>query len=153
MFSISKIRGFTLIELMIVVAIIAILATIGFPMYQDYVRKVRRVDATSVLTEASQYMERFYTANHRYHQDLAGTAVAIPGDLVESPKQSSVKFYDITLPNATLSASGYTLVATPKGGQAGNGILIITNTGARGWDNDNNGTVDADETCWNKKCS
>jgi len=151
MFSISKTRGFTLIELMIVVAIIAILATIGFPMYQDYVRKVRRVDATSVLTEASQYMERFYSANHRYDQDLAATAVAMPGDLVESPKESAVKFYDVAI--QAVSATGYTLVATPKGGQAGNGILIITSTGARGWDRDNDGTVEATENCWNKKCS
>ena len=46
----------------------------------------------------------------------------------------------------------YTLVATPKGGQTGNGMLIISNTGARGWDRNDNGAIDADENCWDKKC-
>ena len=145
-----KIRGFTLVELMIVIAIIAILATIGFPMYQDYVKKVRRTDATSVLTEAAQFMERFYTANHRYHQDRAGTAVAIPADLLKSPKEASVKFYNLSI--SAVDANSYTLLATPTGKQTGDGILTLTNTGARGWDQDNDGTVEASENCWTKKC-
>ena len=153
MYSKKDIKGFTLIELMIVVAVIVILAGIGFPLYQDYVRKVRRVDATSVLTEAAQFMERFYTANHRYDQDLAGTAVAIPGDLDEAPKESGVKFYDIAIQGGSLNQTSYILVATPKGTQTGDGILTLSNTGAKAWDKDNDGNIAADEGCWLKKCS
>ena len=146
----KRMRGITLVELIIVVVIIAIVATIGFPLYQEYVRKARRVDAMAVLMEASQYMERFYTANHRYDQDRAGAAVAIPGELLESPKDSGIKYYDIAV--QAVAASTYTLVATPKGGQVGNAMLIISNTGARGWDRNDNGAIDADEACWSKQC-
>ena len=57
--------GFTLIELMIVVAIIAIIAAVAFPSYQEHVRKTRRADAQTALLELSQFMERHYTANGR----------------------------------------------------------------------------------------
>jgi len=146
-----KNKGMTLIELMIVVVIVAILVAIAYPSYQEHITKARRVDAQAVLMEAAQFMERHYTTNYRYHQDLAGVAVALPNNLLESPKDPGSKYYDIAIPTVTVSA--YTLVASPKGPQAGNGDLIITNQGLKGWDRNNNGSIDADEECWNKKCS
>ena len=75
----------TLMELMIVVAIIGILAGIAYPTYQDSVRKSRRADAEAVLLELAQWMERFYTENNRYDQTRAGVAVALP--FAQSPKE------------------------------------------------------------------
>ena len=151
MFSMTKTRGFTLIELMIVVAILSILAGVALPVYQDYVRKVRRSDAAVLLTEAAQFMERFNTANRRYDEDTAGAGVAIPADLAQSPKTGADAYYNITI--QAVDQTGFTLVATPVGGQVGDGIITITNTGARGWDKNNNGAIEADENCWVKKCT
>lgn len=59
-------RGFTLIELMIVVAIIAILAAIAYPSYLDHIRKARRGQAKADIVRAAQELERFHTANNTY---------------------------------------------------------------------------------------
>ena len=79
-----RLGGFTLIEVMIVVAIVAILSAIAFPSYQESVRKSKRADARTQLLEASQHMQRFYSQNDRYDQanDAAGTAVALPATLI-----------------------------------------------------------------------
>lgn len=68
-------HGFTLIELMITVAIIGILSAVAYPSYTSYVAKARRTEAQTLLLAGSQWMERFYTENYRYDQNSAGTAV------------------------------------------------------------------------------
>ncbi|HRW65195.1 MAG TPA: type IV pilin protein [Candidatus Competibacter sp.] len=130
-------RGFTLIELMITLAVVAILAAIAYPSYQDSVRKSRRADAKGVLLEAAQWMERFYTENNRYDQNRAGTAVTdatqFPGSgLAESPKEGGTKYYDITL--SAVAQNSYTLQAAPKGVQSGDpcGTFTLTHTGVKG---------------------
>lgn len=60
--------GFTLLELMITVAIIAILASIAYPSYQEYVAKSRRATLVGLLQQGQQWMERFYTENYRYDE-------------------------------------------------------------------------------------
>ena len=70
-------HGFTLIELMIVVAIVAILAAVALPSYQSYVVRTQRAAATSCLAEMAQFMERVYTTNLRYDQNN-GAATALP---------------------------------------------------------------------------
>lgn len=62
--------GFTLIELMIVVAVIAILAAIAFPAYQDQIRKTRRTEAKAALQEVMNRQERFFTTNNTYTDDM-----------------------------------------------------------------------------------
>jgi len=143
-----KIGGFSLMELMIVVAIVAILGSIAYPSYLNQVTKSRRTDAQAVLMEAAQFMERFYTENNRYDQDTGGTAVALPAQLQESPRDGGTKSYDITVQAST--ASTYTLRATPKNGQAGDGFLQLTNTFAKGWDRDSSGALSAAEQTWSQ---
>jgi type IV pilus assembly protein PilE len=118
------------------------------PSYLNQVTQFRRADAQAVLMEAAQFMERFYTENNRYDQDSGGTAVALPAPLRESPRDSGTKSYDISVQAST--ASTYTLRATPKNAQTGDGFLQITNTFAKGWDSDNGGSLSAAEQTWSQ---
>lgn len=68
-------RGFTLIELMIVVAVIGLLASIAVPAYQDYVKKGKAAEATSVLADARVKMEQFYQDNRTYADGPCTTLV------------------------------------------------------------------------------
>ena len=131
--------GFTLIELMIVVAVISLLAAIALPSYQDSVRKSRRADAKAALVQLAQFMERNFSLSQRYDLDSAGTAIALP--FTESPVDSGSKFYDLSLTAVGLST--FTLTATPKNGQAVDVCqnLTIDNAGTKG-------TSSSRTDCW-----
>ena len=98
--------GVTLIELMIVVVVIAILASIALPSYQESVRKTRRADAKVALSETAQRLERCRTQFGSY--DAAGCPVTSPFDSPEG-------YYSIAVVRA---AATFTLTASPRGPQA-----------------------------------
>jgi prepilin-type N-terminal cleavage/methylation domain len=141
--------GFTLVELMIVVVVATILAAIAYPAYTNQVRKSRRADAQAVLVAFGNAMERYFTTNVTYLGAATGGAnTGAPRIFAtEAPLDGSIKYYDLTIQGAT--ATTYTLRATPKGTQVGDGILELTGAGFRGWDRNGNGsTSDAGENIW-----
>jgi type IV pilus assembly protein PilE len=143
--------GFTLIELVITITIIAILAAIAYPAYQDSTRSSRRAGAQALMLELVQWMERFYTEHHRYDQTRAGVAVAVPVEFSRSPSSAAQpKFYDITLVGADLTASTFTVQAAPAAGSGQDkdycGTLTLNQAGVQGIDTTHAGITAAD--CW-----
>lgn len=151
--SVNANRGFTLIELMIVVAIVGIIAAIAYPSYTEYVERARRSDAQGALMGLAAAMERHRASNGNYQgaapgggDDDTGAPAIFPD---EAPIDGSTKYYDLTIEAA--DATSYSLQATPKNAQAGDGILTLDHTGRRGWDENNDGdTDDAGENDWEK---
>lgn len=125
-------KGFTLMELMMVLAIMGILTAIAYPAYQSSLQKARRVDAQTAILELAQYMERYYTNNGTY------TGASLPYSA--SPKDAITKYYNLSLSAQT--ADSYTLSGAPTGTQKTDscGTLSFTNTGIK---------LPATSGCWN----
>ena len=129
--------GFTLIELMIVVAIIGILAAIALPSYSSYVARATRADARVTLLQATQLMQRFYTANDRFDQDRSGNVPSAASGFLAGANRSpadGTKAYDLVLSNLTASSYSAQMVPDPLGAMAADkcGSFTITSTGVRG---------------------
>jgi type IV pilus assembly protein PilE len=126
-------KGFTLIEVMIVVAIVAILASIALPAYQDSVRKAKRGDAKGALMGFANAMERYYTTNTTFTGAASGGGNTGAPTIFSTqvPVDGGTAYYNLTISAAT--ASTYTLTATATGTMAGDGNFTLTNTGARTW--------------------
>lgn len=143
----QKHNGFTLIELMIVIAIVAILASIAYPAYQDQVRKSRRADCEGSLLGLSNALERYYTANNKFTGTSLGTN---PGDIfpAQCPIDGGTPTY--TLSVSAASNSAYTIQAAPVAGgpQDGDkcGTLTLTSTGVKDVIGATTGLTAAD--CW-----
>ena len=135
-------QGFTLIELMIVVAIVGILSAIAYPSYTEYVRRGHRADARAGLLQAQQWLERAATATGTYPTTLP-TALTWSGD--------ASKRYDIAFQAGNTNAA-YTLEAAPKGAQTGDkcGTYTLSNTGVRGADGKKSGDTGYNPDCWGK---
>ena len=139
-------RGFTLIELMIVVAIVAILAAVAYPSYTAYVKRGHRAAARSQLLQADQYMKKFYASNDSYAADRGGATSALPARLQISPPEATAgdELYAITISAKT--GTSFTLSATPKGAMTGDkcGTFTIDQTGRKGVTNN----TDTRDACW-----
>jgi type IV pilus assembly protein PilE len=140
-------QGFTLIEVMIVVAIIGALAAIAMPMYNDYVIKSRVNEAVAGLSDLRVKMEQFFQDNRTY----VGACAA--GTVTQLPASSTTKFFDFSCTTAcggattSLSATGYTVRACGKSSMSGFEYTVnetntrtSTVTGVSGWS--------GSATCW-----
>lgn len=130
-------RGFTLIEIMIVVVVLAILVSVALPAYTSQLRKSRRADAKQAMVELAQRLERFYTERSTY----AGAALGAGGIFGST---SAGGYYSLEISSQT--ATAFTIKATPIGAQAGDAC------GSYGYDQAGNRSVSGGSlganVCW-----
>ena len=146
-------RGFTLIELMIVIVVIGVLVAIGLPSYNNSVTRSVRADAQSALLGFAQAMERHFQQNYSYEAAATGGNDTGAPDPTIFPSQAPIEgnaSYDLTITAA--DDTGFTIRATPIAGgrQDGDGFLQLDSLGRRGWDADNDGTVGTAEFTWGR---
>ncbi len=127
----KRLLGFTLIELMITIAVIGILAAVALPSYQEHVRRTNRAEAKGILLEMAQLLERNFTEANRY--DLKSDATNFTLPVTQSPKTGTAK-YTIQLSPGTLTRNTYTLEAVPTGAMSNDACatLTLTHTGIKG---------------------
>ena len=135
-------HGFTLIELMVAVAIVAVLTAIALPGYTQHIRKSRRAEAKTALLDFAARQERFLSTNNVYTSapDSLGYVGAFPVDVLSG----STVYYriDVTLPTST----SFSATAAPTGAQAGDtcGTYTLNQLGVQG----NTGNTTATADCW-----
>lgn len=143
----TRVKGFTLIEMMVVVAIIAILAAIALPAYSDYVKRANLVDATNQLAASRAQMEQYYQDARKYTTSGTFTSPCDTIATVNLPK------WTFDCPAANLSATTYTIRATGVGVMNGWVFTIDqlntqkTTSAPTGW------TTSNSKFCMNKSCT
>jgi type IV pilus assembly protein PilE len=121
----QKINGFTLVELMIVIAIIGILAAVAYPAYTSAVKKANRADGIDSLLSLASRMEEYYMNNDTY----VGATVNATGTGTVGSNKTSDDLYTMSITSAT--AFAYTLTATPKSADSECGNLILNSLGQK----------------------
>jgi type IV pilus assembly protein PilE len=129
-------KGFTLIELMIVVAIIGILAAVGYPAYTSSVKKGNRADAIDSLLSLAGRMEEYYINNDSY----AGATINAAGTGTVGSNKTSDDLYTLSITSAT--AFAYSLTATPKTADAECSTLTLNSLGQK------SATGTSAASCW-----
>lgn len=129
-------NGFTLIELMITLVILAIIVAVAYPSYRNQMYKLRRADGVAALNRAAMFME-----------DWRGNNLTFVGaDLAANfPDDSESRYY--TVATSQVTATTFRLIATPGGAQANDARcteLRLDSTGVRGYA----GTAPDADTCW-----
>jgi type IV pilus assembly protein PilE len=123
MYARSRNAGFSLLELMIVVAVIGILASVALPSYRESVARSDRAQARAEVLRAEGWMERYYTENNRYSNTAAATTTNPAGfasNFGNVPSTGTAKYtISLTVAAATTTAPPtYTITATPTGPMA-----------------------------------
>jgi type IV pilus assembly protein PilE len=118
-------RGFTLIELMISMVIVAILAAVALPSYQNYLKRGHRAAAQAQMMDIANRQQQYFLDKRSYatKDELETAGYALPSEV------SSKYTYDITVPSAGTPA--FTITFTPSGSQASDGTLTLNNAGVK----------------------
>ncbi len=145
----SSPSGFTLMELMIAVAVVGILAAIAYPSYTDSIRRARRSDARSALLDLAARQERFYNQYNTYASSVTGSGSTGLGYSSADITVSNKTWYTVTL---TATSTTFTLKATPKSGtdQVKDSCyaFAIDHLGQTTNADSNGGTLSASSGCW-----
>jgi type IV pilus assembly protein PilE len=149
-------RGFTLIEIMITVVIVAVIAAIAVPNYTDYVTRSKFAEATGHLSDLRVKLEQYYMDNRRYSSDTAGATCGLGNTIAVT--NSKYFTYTCATGNAnTVGAQSYTLTATGVAAEGLSGLAFTINqanaratTVASGSAIANKGYA-ANTGCWVKK--
>lgn len=116
-------RGFTLIEVLIAVAIISILTTVALPSYQSSTRKTHRSVAQVFLLEAANHQQQYLMGTRRYADSLEKMKLPVPSQVSQ--------YYEITVKVGSGSRPEFLLTATPHGSQSADGPLSVDHTGKK----------------------
>lgn len=127
--AIKKTAGFTLIELMITVAVIGILAAIALPSYNQYIARAKRAEARVAILQAEGWLERFFTENNRYTNTPANNVNTVFNGRYSSIPTTGGANYSITL---AVTPGAYTITTAPLGPMTGDkcGSYIKSNVGS-----------------------
>ena len=142
--------GFTLIELMITLVVLAILTMIAVPIYEHQIEESRRTDARTALLELAEREERYYATNNAYTSDPADLGYGTAAAPVAWPVTIGSGYYQIeaTVPDPNLAVPSYLLTATAIGSQTADTdcqIFTVDSTGVEtSYDAAGNATTD----CW-----
>jgi type IV pilus assembly protein PilE len=142
-------RGFSLIELLVAIAIIGILASIAIPAYTSYVQRANRSDAKTQLLEAAAFLQRCFSQNNDYRCAPAAPA-AMPAPFNQSPAVGAAKYTITVTAGGGTGSTTFTLTATRTGTMAGDecGDFTLTHTGVRNIVNETPGRTAAE--CWGR---
>lgn len=140
-------RGFSLIELLVVVAIVAVISAIAYPSYTNFIVKSKRAVGTSTMLRVADRQQQFFMDNKQYALSLtalgfATDPIVLNDEGAETSATDNRRTYSLAITNAT--ATGYTLVATPLLAQASKDAcakLTLTQAGTKG-------QTGSGENCW-----
>jgi type IV pilus assembly protein PilE len=144
-------NGFTLIEVMIVVVIVGILASIAYPSYTSHVDSSRRAEGISALVEMSGDLERYFTVQSTYTTSVTGAYPLVGLGFADTLSETGK--YNLSIANNNNVVTTYTITANPTWTDALCANFLLTNTGVRSVSGDADGDGDVDQAdsdiCWN----